>query len=99
MLNKHLVLVESRDSTRVKCLDFHPTLPILIGGNHCGTLNIHNYLYNTVLGLEEHSGSIRCIKIHPSGNLFATGGDLVIEKSIIYEMDEIMNHPLDGDLI
>ena len=31
--------------------------------------------------------------------LFATGGDLVIEKSIIYEMDEIMNHPLDGDLI
>ena len=28
--------------------------------------------------------------------LFATGGDLVIEKSIIYEMDEIMNHPLDG---
>lgn len=27
--------------------------------------------------------------------LFATGGDLVIEKSIIYEMDEIMNHPLD----
>lgn len=75
MLNKHLVLVESRDSTRVKCLDFHPTLPILIGGNHCGTLNIHNYLYNTVLGLEEHSGSIRCIKIHPSGNLFATGGD------------------------
>ena len=31
--------------------------------------------------------------------LFATGGDLVIEKSIIYEMDEIMNHPLDGNLI
>ena len=31
--------------------------------------------------------------------LFATGGDLVIEKSIIYEMDEIMDHPLDGDLI
>ena len=31
--------------------------------------------------------------------LFATGGDLVIEKSIIYEMDEIMNHSLDGDLI
>ena len=31
--------------------------------------------------------------------LFATGGDWVIEKSIIYEMDEIMNHPLDGDLI
>ena len=31
--------------------------------------------------------------------LFATGGDLVIEKSIIYEMDEIMNHPLDGSLI
>ena len=31
--------------------------------------------------------------------LFATGGDLVIEKSIIYEMDEIMNHQLDGDLI
>ena len=31
--------------------------------------------------------------------LFATGGDLVIEKSIIYEVDEIMNHPLDGDLI
>ena len=31
--------------------------------------------------------------------LFATGGDLVIEISIIYEMDEIMNHPLDGDLI
>ena len=31
--------------------------------------------------------------------LFATGGDLVIEKSIIYEMDEIMNHPLDGELI
>ena len=31
--------------------------------------------------------------------LFATGGDLVIEKSIIYEMDGIMNHPLDGDLI
>lgn len=31
--------------------------------------------------------------------LFATGGDLVIEKSIIYEMDEMMNHPLDGDLI
>jgi len=31
--------------------------------------------------------------------LFATGGDLVIEKSIIYEMDEIMNHLLDGDLI
>jgi hypothetical protein len=27
--------------------------------------------------------------------LFATGGDLVIEKSIIYEMDEIMDHPLD----
>ncbi len=27
--------------------------------------------------------------------LFATGGDLVIEKSIIYEMDEIMKHPLD----
>ena len=24
--------------------------------------------------------------------LFATGGDLVIEKSIIYEMDEIMNY-------
>ena len=31
--------------------------------------------------------------------LFATGGDLVIEKSIIYEMDEIMNHPLDGNPI
>lgn len=31
--------------------------------------------------------------------LFATGGDLVIEKSIIYEMDEIMNHSLDRDLI
>lgn len=27
--------------------------------------------------------------------LFATGGDLVIEKNIIYEMDEIMKHPLD----
>lgn len=91
MLNKHLVLVGSRDSTRVKCLDFHPTLPILIGGNHCGTLNIHNYLYNTVLGLEEHSGSIRCIKIHPSGNLFATGGDDKVIRIWNYTTKKVIN--------
>ncbi|ORD94244.1 COPA, partial [Enterospora canceri] len=75
MLSKHLRISNKKESTRVKAVDFHPTAPTLVAGNHCGTLYIHNYLYGTEQGLNEHAGSIRAVKMHPSGSIFATAGD------------------------
>lgn len=79
MFSKQLTLVTNNESTRVKSVAFHPYLPVIVGGNHCGTLNIYNYLYSndflkkTISNV--HVGSVRCVVIHPSGKLFATAGD------------------------
>ncbi|KAL6122529.1 hypothetical protein NUSPORA_00377 [Nucleospora cyclopteri] len=75
MLTKQIKEHSFKKDTRVKSVDFHPFSPLLLAGNHCGTLYVHNIMYNTEIALHEHSGSIRTVKFHPSGNIFATGGD------------------------
>ncbi|OQS53404.1 copa [Ecytonucleospora hepatopenaei] len=99
MQNKHLDVIALKESTRVKTLAFHPFLPVVIGGNHCGTLNIHNYLYcdtkynnvNSQESFYEHSGSIRVVKIHPSGSVFATGGDDKVIRIWDYNKKIVLN--------
>lgn len=76
MMSKQIVEVFRKTTTRVKSIAFHPTNPVMITANHCGTVYVWNIFYQQVISvLREHSGSVRCVKIHPSGEIFATAGD------------------------
>lgn len=73
---KQIIEVFRKTTTRVKSIAFHPTNPVMISANHCGTVYIWNIFYQQIISvLREHSGSVRCVKIHPSGEIFATAGD------------------------
>lgn len=73
---KQIVEVFNKTTTRIKSIAFHPTNPVIITSNHCGTVYIWNYLYQQIVAvLHEHAGSVRVVKMHPSGEFFATAGD------------------------
>ncbi|KAI5148560.1 coatomer subunit alpha [Enteropsectra breve] len=78
-----------RETSRVKSIAFHPTYPVFITANHCGTICIWDYLHcQTIAAIQEHVGSVRVVKFHPSGEIFATGGDDKIVRVWNYKTRE-----------
>lgn len=75
-MNTNISEIARKSTTRVKSIAMHPKYMTFITGHYCGTINLWDLNYLSIVGLlGSHNGSVRCVSFHTSGKFFASCGD------------------------
>ena len=62
-------------SDRVRCVVFHPILPVLVSGSNDKTIRIWDTISHTFLSLlAKHTSSVIALAFHPSGTILVSTG-------------------------